>query len=429
MVNEVVTDHVRVLSKFFQLLLLACLGWMTLTFAASSSEAKYIVQPGDELEIAVAGVSELKQTAKVGIDGNISLLLVGEVNVAGKSLDEIRQQIRSLLSSKVLQNATGEQQTHIAFSPDDIKVDIATYRPIYVMGDVAKPGELPYRPKMTVQQAVALAGGYDLLRGGREDPVLQSADLRAEYETLWIELTRERIRIERIKAELNDKKLDSSSWPEAPIAKSTADELAATEQNALNVHQELKDKENVFYKALKQHTEQQLTALENQSKNDEETAKIDSEEAARVAQLASKGVATLTRLSDVKRSVLLSQTRLLQTNALRDQVRRDQVELDRSKTRIDNTRSDTLTQELQDANVKLATTMAKLRAVGEKLLYTTALKSQLVQGKERAPKFVVTRKVGSASTKKQVEEGFELDAGDTVEVTLSVDLASWLQPD
>ena len=79
--------------------------------------------------------------------------------------------------------------------------------------------------------------------------------------------------------------------------------------------------------------------------------------------------------------VLLSSTRLLQTNALRDQVRRDQVELDRSKTRLDNARTDALLQELQEANVKVATTTARLRAVGEKLLYTTALKSQLNSGK------------------------------------------------
>ena len=159
MVNRVRNMRIRTLNGIFNLLILMIFGWFTFSPSAFASEANYILQPGDELEIAVAGVPDLKQTAKVGVDGSVSLLLGGEVKVAGESLDQVRRTIRQLLSTKVLQNATGEQQAHIAFTPDEIKVDIATYRPIYVMGDVAKPGELPYRPKMTVQQAVALAGG------------------------------------------------------------------------------------------------------------------------------------------------------------------------------------------------------------------------------------------------------------------------------
>ena len=64
----------------------------------------------------------------------------------------------------------------------------------------------------------------------------------------------------------------------------------------------MKGKEDAYYDALKRHTDEQVTALESQSKNEQETVEIDGEEAGRVAELASKGVATLNRLSDVRRS-------------------------------------------------------------------------------------------------------------------------------
>ena len=70
---------------------------------------------------------------------------------------------------------------------DEVTTVIAEYRPIYVNGDVSKPGEYPYRPSITARQLVAVAGGYDILRTRMNNPYLESADLRSEYGSLWTE--------------------------------------------------------------------------------------------------------------------------------------------------------------------------------------------------------------------------------------------------
>ena len=89
----------------------------------------------------------------------------------------------------------------VVIDPEEITVDIAEYRPVYVSGDVSKPGELAFRLGMTVRQAVALAGGYDLLRFRADrDPIMQVADLRSEYETLWTEFGRAQVRIWRVRS-------------------------------------------------------------------------------------------------------------------------------------------------------------------------------------------------------------------------------------
>jgi polysaccharide biosynthesis/export protein len=84
-------------------------------------------------------------------------------------------------------------------------VTVAEYGPIYVDGDVSKPGEYPYRLPMTARQAMALSGGYDTMRMRVRDPFLDLADLRSEYETLWIELPKNE-RMCGVKSDLGESK-------------------------------------------------------------------------------------------------------------------------------------------------------------------------------------------------------------------------------
>ena len=75
--------------------------------------------------------------------------ILGEVEAADLPLTELSRRLQDLLVTRnVVQHA-------------DVVVSVAEYRPIYLGGDVLKPGEYRYRPEMTVRQAVALAGGYD----------------------------------------------------------------------------------------------------------------------------------------------------------------------------------------------------------------------------------------------------------------------------
>ena len=62
-----------------------------------------------------------------------------------------------------------------------------------------------YRPGLTVRQAIALAGGYDVMRLRMNNPFLEQADLRSEYTSLWAEFAKEQMRIARLQAELEGK--------------------------------------------------------------------------------------------------------------------------------------------------------------------------------------------------------------------------------
>src|SRR5437667_127472 len=125
---------------------------------------------------------------------------------------------------------------------------------VYVNGDVAKRGQQAFRPGLTVRQALALAGGYDVMRFRAKDPFLESADLRSEYMSLWTDFAREQIRISRLQAELQGSdQLDLQGLVKTPVADSVISglESIAREQQIARNEDHRKEKESLVA-ALKQ---------------------------------------------------------------------------------------------------------------------------------------------------------------------------------
>ncbi|MGL5838578.1 MAG: polysaccharide biosynthesis/export family protein [Sphingorhabdus sp.] len=107
----------------------------------------YRLAPDDKLKIAVYGEEQLTGEFLVGSDGNISFPLVGMVRVAGLTLAELQAGLASELGGTYLNNPR-------------VSVDMVEYRPVYVLGEVNKAGQFPYKVGMTVNAAVATAGGF-----------------------------------------------------------------------------------------------------------------------------------------------------------------------------------------------------------------------------------------------------------------------------
>jgi polysaccharide export outer membrane protein len=115
--------------------------------AALVDASAYRVGPEDVLEISVWREDALKKEVLVRPDGGISFPLVGEVQVAGKSVGEIREELTKRLDR---------------FVPDpavSVTVVKTGSQRIYVVGKVAKPGEFPLGRYVDVLQALSMAGG------------------------------------------------------------------------------------------------------------------------------------------------------------------------------------------------------------------------------------------------------------------------------
>lgn len=125
----------------------ACAG-SNLPDLPAQQNAPYRLGAGDELRVTVFGLDSVNNTYRVSDTGSIAVPLVDSVSVAGKSIDEAQVAIAEALRSR-----------QIVLDPR-VSVQMQTYRPFFILGEVQRPGQYPYVPGMSVTTAVSIAGGY-----------------------------------------------------------------------------------------------------------------------------------------------------------------------------------------------------------------------------------------------------------------------------
>lgn len=107
----------------------------------------YALGAGDKIRMTVFSEPSLSGEFSVSADGELSLPLIGNVPVAGRTLDQVTLQVQSMLANGYLRDPK-------------ISMEIITYRPFFVLGEVEAPGQYPYASGMTALNAVATAEGY-----------------------------------------------------------------------------------------------------------------------------------------------------------------------------------------------------------------------------------------------------------------------------
>lgn len=390
--------------------------------------AEYMLRTGDVLEISVAGAPDLRQRAPIGLDGSVSLPLIGEVAAAGRSMAELRADVRARTSRKEFrQRATSTRGVEPdAIAPDEVTLSIAEYRPVYLNGDVAKPGEYRFQPGLTVRKALSLAGGYDILRFRMENPFLEAADLRSAYEAGWIEYAREEARLSRVRAELRpatglSEKIDTPVGRPLPVDQALLTQIRDVEAITLQQRQDDERKQRSHLDSLLVQNDVNIATLVRRHEAEESGTQYDEDEFKRIDELYKKGTLPMVRVAEARRVMLLSATQALQSG----------VELERAKTERETTRrqlealgSGRLLELLaieQDSQTKLAVIRTRIQALSEKLLYTGALKTQLARGTGGTPDLVLFRGGTSGAT---IGLDAELEPGDVVEVALHVENAT-----
>jgi polysaccharide biosynthesis/export protein len=107
----------------------------------------YILDAGDRVRITVFEQDSLTNIYSVDQSGYISFPLVGAVPARGHTLEQLERELANRLSNGYLRNP-------------DITAEVERYRPVFIMGEVGAAGQYSYVPGMTVQKAIAAAGGF-----------------------------------------------------------------------------------------------------------------------------------------------------------------------------------------------------------------------------------------------------------------------------
>ena len=117
------------------------------TAHAAAGEGSYGLDSGDKLRVVVFGQDGLTNSYSVDAGGNITMPLIGSVAARG-------------LTPSALSAAIGARLRQGFIREPHVAVEIESYRPFFILGEVTQPGQYPYVADMTVETAVAIAGGF-----------------------------------------------------------------------------------------------------------------------------------------------------------------------------------------------------------------------------------------------------------------------------
>jgi polysaccharide export outer membrane protein len=129
---------------------------------------EYHLGASDKIRVITFGEDSLTGEFNIGGSGKVSLPLIGEVQAAGLTISQFQKEVETALKDGYLKDP-------------HVSVEVLTYRPFYILGEVNKPGEYPYSNGLTVMNAVATANGFTY-RANDKKVFIRRADSTTEQE-------------------------------------------------------------------------------------------------------------------------------------------------------------------------------------------------------------------------------------------------------
>ena len=131
------------------------------SLAAAQQSGSYVLGPGDRIAISVFGQLDLSMELTLSDNGTLNYPFLGEILIEGLTMPELEQRIADGLRGDYL------------IDPD-VTVSMTKYRLFFLNGEVNRPGGYPYQPGLTLEKALALAGGLSP-RAARKKIVVKRA--------------------------------------------------------------------------------------------------------------------------------------------------------------------------------------------------------------------------------------------------------------
>ncbi|MGN6764755.1 MAG: polysaccharide biosynthesis/export family protein [Rhizobiaceae bacterium] len=349
----------------------------------------------------------------VGPDGMVSLPFAGAVRAEGRTAIELGEQIGERLKDRMqLINAP------------DTSVEIIGFRPVYVVGAVAQPGQFPYAPNMTVLQAMTLAGGLRDREDGVTGMVRDMLSEKGDVDVIGLNALSLLARKARLEAEHAG--ADHIQFP--PELTSRADngpaaEVMRQEEAIFKARREGLENQTKALESLRQTLSDELGSLQGQLGFHDKQISLIEKELTGVSSLVDKGIVAAPRQISLERELAQFQsTRLAAETSLlrsRQEISRTDISILDLKNRYDN-----------EVVVSLRDTQSQLDELASKMKTATAL---LQSSSMAVPKLLAMRAAGERpepiftivrpgkdgkETEITAEEGTALAPGDTVKVDI-----------
>ena len=387
---------------------------------AFAQDNQYRLGTADKLRIRVAEWQPADGTIRnwdvingdysVGASGSLSLPFIGRLDVAGKTIDEVGEQIGAQLQAKfALRNLPSAS------------VEVAQFRPVFMTGDIETPGEYPYAPNLTVLKAVSLSGGLRRSEAGQR---FARDFINARGDAAVYDDQRGRLlaRQARLQAEVRG---------DTEIAKTPAlekilniDALLESENALMKSRSERYTLQLKALTDLRQLLETEVESLQKKAETQNRQLQLANEDREKVNRLNEQGLALAQRrISAEERSADVESTLLdIDTSTLR-------AKQDINKAMQDeiNLRNDWVAQrskELQDTEAELQKLNLQLGTSRELMSEALAQSAEAIRfdpsGKSASITYVIVREENGQSKEIKADETTTVLPGDVIKVSSDV---------
>ena len=368
------------------------------------AQRQYLLSAGDQLQILVYQREDLSGAREIGEDGMISLPLLGRLKAASIGLAELESMI-----AEAIEKTTGRTE--------NVSVQLAARRPIFVLGLVNRPGSYAFLSDMMVLHAVALGGGLFRPAGGANGVIgVTRENARIGESTLRL---KQNLALQaRLKAEL-DAEPDVSP-PKRLIAMEGDDgarQLMNRQTRIMKKRTKLREEQIVGLRKTAELTRKEIESLIAREKLTVDQIELAKEELGAANALKKKGLVRRSDLFTIHRVVagLRADRRAVQGRIVAAE--RRLLEIEERVQLFDVTQDLGIEQELNQAEINIAATEAAIRSsqwiVGE---LNTLSQDSSNENKAITIKYQVIRSTGKRRHQFTAEELTPLCPGDIVRV-------------
>lgn len=389
---------------------------------AAVANDEYVLGPQDKLRIKVYEWrasrdiifewTALNDVFTVSAAGSLSLPFAGEIPAAGLTPNSLAYAI----SDQLMRNMGLGRRP-------DAAVEVIQYRPFYIVGHVMTPGEYPYRPELTVLQALSIAGGLRRREEGIarfEREVIQG---RGDVSLLGLENINLLARKSRLQAELAD--ATEIQFPTSLTSRRADPTIALLIEQEVSIFKARREGQHTQIRALdnlREFLEKELASLEAQLVfRDKQIASIQ-KELSDVSSLVSKGLAAAPREMSLDRTLaqyqsdrLTAETSLLRA---RQEISKTEVTILELRNRYKNEVTSMLreTQAQIEALERRSDTAFQL--LHESETAAPRLLARQVQAAQAKPVYTIVRRTNDGSEELPATEASLIKPGDTLTVEI-----------
>ncbi len=407
--------------RSFHLQRLLCAG-IVLLGLCPATRAEVRIGPGDIIDVSVGRYPDIHIHGTVASDGTLDLDEGGAVLVGGLSAKDARAAVRRAMAVAAFHRSSTEGRGGIVTVEfDEVSMSVAAYRPVYLSGEVTRPGEVPYRIGMTLRQALAVVGGLGAPKVGVDPRLGGEADTEIRMASLDFALAR--AKIWRLRSALGESDvLDRAEFNGLKLAPGAVSTIVDDETKALQAWRAEGQRTRAVADQATADIEATIAAVSKQKEEEQTGTAADTEELQALLDLKNRGDVTSTRVNDARRAVLLASTRNLQTQAELLRLKLARGDVAESVARREAERRASTLSELAVANAALESARVRLAA--------GRVKNQILGHLSSDPgptsyEFTLFRATAQGEDPVTIDETTMLEPGDVVQVkSLTSDTAA-----